>query len=408
MFQAPNPSIRIADRLQRIKPSPSSMAGQRARALRAEGRDIVSLTTGEPDFPTPPHIVEAAHRAMTAGQTRYTDVGGTPQLREAVVEKFRRENGLQYRVDETIVSTGAKQVIFNALLCTLQPGDEVIVPAPYWVSYTDMVLLCDGTPVTVDCPAALGFKLQPADLESAITPRTRWLVLNSPNNPSGAAYTAGELAALAEVLARHPQVWVMTDDVYEHLIYDGRAFATIARAAPFMQERTLTVNGVSKAYAMTGWRIGYGAGPAALVKAMVKLQSQSTSGASSVGQAGALAALNGPQDFIETHRRLFQRRRDLVVSGLGGIDGIECASPEGAFYTFASCEALFGRRTPAGKRIASSDDWTEYLLESQNVAVLQGSAYGVPTHFRMSFATSEERLAEGNRRIAAAVASLTA
>ncbi|MCZ2497999.1 aminotransferase class I/II-fold pyridoxal phosphate-dependent enzyme [Xylophilus sp. Kf1] len=384
------------------------MAGQRARALRAEGRDIVSLTTGEPDFPTPAHIIEAAARAMAAGQTRYTDVGGTPALREAVVEKFRRENGLEYKVEETIVSTGAKQVIFNALLCTIQAGDEVIVPAPYWVSYPDIVLLADGMPVFVDCPAEHGFKLQPADLERAITPRTRWLVLNSPNNPSGAAYTTAELAALAQVLERHSHVWVMTDDIYEHLIYDGQAFATIAGAAPFMRDRTLTVNGVSKAYAMTGWRIGYAAAPVALVKAMVKLQSQSTSGASSVGQAGALAALTGPQDFIEVHRQMFQRRRDLVVAGLNAIDGIDCLAPEGAFYTFASCQALFGRTTPSGKVIASSDDWTEYLLESQNVAVLQGSAYGVPTHFRMSFATTEERLAEGNRRIAAAVASLSA
>ncbi len=401
-------TLKIAARLHRIKPSPSSMAGQRARALRAQGRDIVSLTTGEPDFPTPPHIVEAASRAMAEGQTRYTDVGGTPALREAVAAKFLRENGLDYAADETIVCTGAKQVIFNALLCTLEAGDEVIVPAPFWVSYPDMVLLCDGTPVTVDCPAAHGFKLQPADLERAITPRTRWLVLNSPNNPSGAAYSAQELVALAEVLERHPQVWVMTDDIYEHLIYDGQPFATIAQAAPALRDRTLTVNGVSKAYAMTGWRIGYGAGPQALIKAMIKLQSQSTSGASSVGQAGALAALTGPQHFIETHRQLFQRRRDLVVAGIGAIDGLACPAPEGAFYAFASCAGLFGRRTPAGQVIATSDDWTEYLLESQNVAVLQGSAYGVPTHFRMSFATSEERLTDGIRRIGAAAASLSA
>ncbi|QHJ01677.1 aminotransferase class I/II-fold pyridoxal phosphate-dependent enzyme [Xylophilus rhododendri] len=382
------------------------MAGQRARALKAQGRDIVSLTTGEPDFPTPPHIIEAAHQAMLAGQTRYTDVGGTMQLREAVAAKFRRENGLDYRTEETIVSTGAKQVVFSALMCTVQAGDEVIVPTPYWVSYPDIVLLAEGKPVFVDCPAAAGFKLQPADLERAITPRTKWLVLNSPNNPSGAAYTAAELAALAEVLARHPQVWVMTDDIYEHLIYDDQPFSTMVQAAPFMRDRTLTVNGTSKAYAMTGWRIGYAAGPQALIKAMVKLQSQSTSNPSSVGQAGALAALTGPQDFIAPHRQLFQRRRDLVVGGLNAIEGIACPVPNGAFYTFASCQGLFGRRTPEGKTIASSDDFTEYLLESQDLAVLQGSAYGVPTHFRISFATSEERLAEANRRIAAAVAAL--
>lgn len=394
--------IQLASRLNRIKPSPSSMAGQRARELRAQGRDIVGLTAGEPDFETPEHIKQAATRAMAAGKTRYTDVGGTPELREAVSQKFKAENGLDYGVNEIIVGTGAKQVIFNALMCTLEAGDEVIVPAPYWVSYPDIALLADGVPVFVDCPEAKGFKLQPEDLERAITPRTRWLVLNSPNNPSGATYTRQELVALAQVLNRHPHVWVMTDDIYEHLIYDGREFATLAQAAPELKDRTLTINGVSKAYAMTGWRIGYGAGPAALIKAMVKLQSQSTSGASSIGQAAAVAALTGPQDFIAVNRQVFQQRRDTVVAALNKVDGLRCHAPEGAFYVFAACEALFGLRTPGGAVIASSDDWIMHLLDAQNLAALQGSAYGVPTHFRLSFAASTEHLLEGCRRIAQA------
>lgn len=396
------PMIQLASRLNRIKPSPSSMAGQRARELRAQGRDIVGLTAGEPDFETPEHIKQAATRAMAAGKTRYTDVGGTPELREAVSQKFKAENGLDYGVNEIIVGTGAKQVIFNALMCTLEAGDEVIVPAPYWVSYPDIALLADGVPVFVDCPEAKGFKLQPEGLERAITPKTRWLVLNSPNNPSGAAYTRDELLALAQVLKRHPHVWVMTDDIYEHLLYDGRAFATLAQAAPELKERTLTINGVSKAYAMTGWRIGYGAGPAALIKAMVKLQSQSTSGASSIGQAAAVAALTGPQDFIAVNRDVFQQRRDTVVAALNQVDGLRCHAPEGAFYVFASCEALFGLRTPGGSVIESSDDWIMHLLDAQNLAALQGSAYGVPTHFRLSFAASTEQLLEGCRRIALA------
>ena len=345
---------------------------------------------------------------MAEGRTRYTDVGGTPELKEAVAHKLRSENGLHYSAREIIVGTGAKQVIFNALMCTVSRGDEVIVPAPYWVSYPDIALLAGGVPVFVAGPPEHGFKLQPEDLERAITPRTRWLVLNSPNNPSGATYTHGELTALAEVLRRHPQVWVLTDDIYEHLIYDGQPFATIAQVAPDLQERTLTVNGVSKAYAMTGWRIGYGAGPAALVQAMVKLQSQSTSGASSIGQAAALAALTGPQDFIATHRAVFQQRRDAVVAALNAIDGIRCQAPQGAFYVFASCSALMGMRTPAGTVLQSSDDWILHLLDAQNLAALQGSAYGVPTHFRLSFAAAAELLLEGCRRIAQARAELAA
>ncbi|SDD43113.1 aspartate aminotransferase [Cupriavidus sp. YR651] len=398
--------LQLTDRLHRIKPSPSSMAGQRVRELRAAGRDVIGLTAGEPDFDTPLHIREAAWEAMTAGKTRYTDVGGTADLREAVARKFRRENGLDYTASEIIVSTGAKQVIFNAVLCTVQQGDEVIIPAPYWVSYPDITLLAGGVPVFAPCKPENGFKLTPEDLERAISPRTRWLVLNSPNNPSGAAYTREELTALAEVLARHPHVWIMTDDIYEHLMYSDAGFVTLAQAAPSLKDRTLTINGVSKAYAMTGWRIGYAGGPAALIKAMVKLQSQSTSGANAIAQAAALAALEGPQDFIATNRAAYQARRDAVVTALNEIDGISCEAPDGAFYVFASCEGLFGRHTPDGKVIRNSDDWVSWLLESQNLAVLQGSAYGVDTHFRISFATSMAQLAEGIRRIAAAATAL--
>ncbi|RRH86829.1 pyridoxal phosphate-dependent aminotransferase [Variovorax beijingensis] len=394
--------LHIAPRLHRIKPSPSSMAGQRARELRALGRDILSLTAGEPDFETPEHIKEAATRAMAAGQTRYTDVGGTPALKEAIAAKLQNENGLNYAPGEIIVGTGAKQVIFNALMCTVAAGDEVIVPAPYWVSYPDIALLAGGVPVFVDCPAANRFKLQPADLERAITGKTRWLMLNSPNNPSGATYTRTELQALAEVLRRHPQVWILTDDIYEHLIYGDVEFATMAQAAPDLKDRTLTVNGVSKAYAMTGWRIGYGAGPSELIKAMVKLQSQSTSGPNSIAQAAAIAALAGPQDIVAANRREYQQRRDTVVAALNAIDGIHCQVPEGAFYVFASCSALFGLCTPKGVEIGSSDDWIMHLLDAQDLAALQGSAYGVPTHFRLSFAASTEQLLEGCRRIARA------
>jgi len=397
----------ISSRLQRIKPSPSSMAGARARELRAQGRDIVGLTAGEPDFDTPEHIKEAAWQAMQQGKTRYTDVGGTPELREAIRQKLLRENQLDYPVNEIVVGAGAKQIVFNALMSTLEPGDEVIIPAPYWVSYPDITLLADGKPVFVPGAPEHGFKLQPADLERAITPRTRWLLLNSPNNPSGATYTRDELLALAEVLKRHPQVWVMTDDIYEHLLYDDREFCTMAQVAPELKDRTLTINGVSKSYAMTGWRIGYGAAPAELCKAMVKLQSQSTSNPNAIAQAAAIAALNGPQDFIQMSRSSFQARRDRVVQELNAIDGIQAARPEGAFYVFASCDALFGLKTPDGRVISNSDDWVMHLLDAQNLAVLQGSAYGIPSHFRLSFAASEQQLLQGCDRIAQARAMLS-
>lgn len=398
--------LHISDRLNRIKPSPSSMAGQRARELRASGRDIIGLTSGEPDFDTPDHIKEAAARALAAGKTKYTDVAGTPELREAVAEKFRRENDLEYKPGEIIVGTGGKQVIFNAFLSTVQAGDEVIVPAPYWVSYPDIVLLADGTPVFVPCPPEKGFKLQAEDLERAITPRTRWLVLNSPNNPSGAAYNRAEMKALTEVLLRHPQVWVMTDDIYEHILYDQRKFVTPAQVEPALKERTLTINGVSKAYAMTGWRIGYGAGPLELIKAMIKLQSQSTSNASSVAQAGALEALRGPQGFIAERSAEFQARRDAIVPRINAIAGLHCHTPEGAFYVFPSCQGILGSTTKEGRRIETSDDFVLYLLDSVGLAVLQGTAYGVPPYFRISFATSMNNLEEGCKRLASACAAL--
>ena len=398
--------MQTAARLQRIKPSPSSMAGQHARMLRAQGRDIVGLTSGEPDFDTPAHIREAAYRAMNDGQTRYTDVGGTAALREAIRAKFARENGLDYGLDEIIVSTGAKQIIFNAIMATVDTGDEVIVPAPYWVSYPDITLLANGTPVIVDTRAENGFRLQAEELERAITPKTRWLILNGPNNPSGANFTEADLQALADVLRKHPHVWILTDDIYEHLLYDGRRFYTLAQVAPDLKDRTLTLNGVSKAYAMTGWRIGYAGAPAALIKAMTKLQSQSTSNPSSVSQAAALAALTGPQDFVTQSRDRFQARRDRIVQALNAIDGIDCASPEGAFYVFPKCADLYGLTLPDGGKLQNSEQWVLHLLNAQNLAVLQGSAYGVDTHFRISFAASDAVLEEGCRRIAQARAQL--
>ncbi|MEI2416473.1 pyridoxal phosphate-dependent aminotransferase [Orrella sp. JC864] len=389
----------IASRIERIKPSPSSMAGQRARELRAAGRDIVSLTSGEPDFDTPPNVTEAVVRAMAQSRTKYTDVGGTPELKDAICAKFARDNGLTYRPEEVVVGNGGKQIIFNALLSTVQEGDEVIVPTPYWVSYPDIVLLAGGQPVFVPAPPEHGFKLQPADLERAITPRTRWLALNSPNNPSGALYSREELLALAEVLQRHPHVWVLTDDIYEHIRYDGRPYFTMAQVAPALKARTLTLNGVSKAYAMTGWRIGFGAGPAPLVKAMTKLQSQSTSGASSISQAAATEALNGPQDFIAERCRTFQARRDYLVAQLNGMPGLRCHVPEGAFYAFPDCAGLIGRRTPAGKALQTDADVVMYLLDEENLAVLQGDAYGVSPYFRLSYATAMDRIEEACARL---------
>ena len=397
----------IADRMNRIKPSPSSMATQRSRALKAAGHDVVGLTAGEPDFDTPPNVIEAVARAMAASKTKYTDIGGTPELKAAVRDKFKRENQLEYSTAEVIVGTGGKQVIFNALMATVQKGVEVIVPAPFYVSYPEIVLLAGGTPVPVTCPPEKGFKLQPEDLEKAITPRTRWLILNAPNNPSGAVYSRQELRALADVLVRHPHVWVLSDDIYEHILFDGREFCTMAQVAPELKERTLTVNGVSKAYAMTGWRIGYCVGPLELIKAITKLQSQSTSNPSSIGQAAALEALTGPQGFIAERTKIFQDRRDAVVAQLNAIPGITCHLPEGAFYVFPSCAGIIGKTTPAGQVLKTDEDFVLYLLDSEKLAGVHGAAYGSTPFFRFSFATSIAILNEGCTRLRRACEQLT-
>ena len=385
--------------LSRVKPSATMATDQKARELKAQGRNIISLGAGEPDFDTPENIKEAAIRAIREGKTKYTTVDGIPELKEAIAAKFARENGLSYKPSQVNVSPGGKPVIFNAMMATLNPGDEVIVPAPYWVSYPDMVLLAGGTPVFAPTTAASGFKLKPAELEAVITPRTRWLILNSPSNPSGAAYTKDELKALAEVLLRHPQVWILTDDMYEHLMFDDMTFWTIAQVEPALYERTLTMNGVSKAYAMTGWRIGYAAGPEPLIKLMAKVMSQSTSNPCSVSQYAAVEALNGTQDFIKPNAALFQKRRDLVVSMLNQASGLECPTPEGAFYVYPSCEKLIGRTAPSGRVIGSDQDFANELLETEGVAVVFGAAFGLSPFFRISYATSEAVLEDACGRI---------
>ena len=385
--------------LSRVKPSATMATDQKARELKAQGRNIISLGAGEPDFDTPENIKEAAIRAIREGKTKYTTVDGIPELKEAIAAKFARENGLAYKPSQVNVSPGGKPVIFNAMMATLNPGDEVIVPAPYWVSYPDMVLLAGGTPVFAPTTAASGFKLKPAELEAVITPRTRWLILNSPSNPSGAAYTKDELKGLAEVLLRHPQVWILTDDMYEHLMFDDMTFWTIAQVEPALYERTLTMNGVSKAYAMTGWRIGYAAGPEPLIRLMAKVMSQSTSNPCSVSQYAAVEALNGTQDFIKPNAALFQKRRDLVVSMLNQASGLECPTPEGAFYVYPSCEKLIGRMAPSGRVIGSDQDFANELLETEGVAVVFGAAFGLSPFFRISYATSEAVLEDACGRI---------
>ena len=385
--------------LSRVKPSATMATDQKARELKAQGRNIISLGAGEPDFDTPENIKEAAIRAIREGKTKYTTVDGIPELKEAIAAKFARENGLSYKPSQVNVSPGGKPVIFNAMMATMNPGDEVVVPTPYWVSYPDMVLLAGGTPVFAPTTAASGFKLKPADLEAVITPRTRWLILNSPSNPSGAAYTKDELKALAEVLLRYPHVWILTDDMYEHLMFDDMPFWTIAQVEPALYERTLTMNGVSKAYAMTGWRIGYAAGPEPLIKLMAKVMSQSTSNPCSVSQYAAVEALSGPQDFIKPNAALFQKRRDLVVSMLNQASGLVCPTPEGAFYVYPSCESLIGRTAPSGRIIGSDKDFANELLESEGVAVVFGEAFGLSPFFRISYATSEAILEDACGRI---------
>lgn len=397
---------RISRRIRRIKPSPSSAAADRFAELRRAGKDIINLAIGEPDFDTPPHIREAGCQAIERGETRYTPVAGTLALREAIVAKLQRENGLSYSPREIIVTVGAKHALFNALSVTVEEGHEVIVPAPYWVSYPDMVLACDGTPVTVACREEDDFRLTPEALEAAITPATRWLVFNSPTNPTGTTYTGGQLRALADVLMRHPHVMVLTDDIYEHICFADARPPHLLAIEPGLRERTLVVNGVSKTYAMTGWRIGYAAGPADIIAALDMLQSQSTSGASSVSQAAAVAALNSEAGFLPGWVATYRQRRDTATRLLNGIPGIRARAPGGAFYLYPHCGGLIGKRTPEGKALETDNDVVIYLLEAGGVMVLAGTAYGVSPYFRMSTATSIEQIEEGCRRIAAAVAKL--
>ncbi len=385
--------------LDRVKPSATIAVTDKARQLKAAGRNVIGLGAGEPDFDTPANIKLAAIKAIEAGKTKYTAVDGIPELKEAVVAKFKRENGLTYVPNQVTVGTGGKQVLYNALMATINPGDEVIIPAPYWVSYPEMVALAGGEPMPVICTAKHGFKLQAADLEKAITPKTKWIILNSPSNPTGAAYTHAEMKALTDVLVKHPHVWVMTDDMYEHLVYDNFKFVTPAQVEPKLFDRTLTVNGVSKAYSMTGWRIGYAGGPTLLIKAMATIQSQSTSNPSSISQWAALEALNGPQDFIATNAELFKGRRDLVVSMLNQANGIQCPRPEGAFYVYPSCAGTMGKTTPSGKKLENDEDFVTELLESEGVAVVHGSAFGLGPAFRISYATKNSDLEEACNRI---------
>jgi aspartate aminotransferase len=389
----------LSDALARIKPSPTIAITALAARLRAEGRDIISLSAGEPDFPTPANIREAAKAAIDRGETRYTAPEGIVELRRAVAGKFARDNGITYDPDDIMVSTGGKQVLFNALLATLNPGDEVIIPAPYWVSYPDMVLLAGGVPVVVEGQLENGFKITPGDLAAAITPKTKWLIFNSPSNPSGCGYARPELAALTDVLVEHPHVWVMTDDMYEHIAFAPFVFCTPVEVEPRLRDRTLTVNGVSKAYAMTGWRIGYAGGPRALIRAMTTIQSQSTSNPCSVSQWAAVEALNGPQDYIAASTEAFRRRRDLVVAMLNACPGLACPEPEGAFYVYPSIAGLIGRRTPDGRRITTDQDFADALLAAEGVAVVFGAAFGLSPNFRVSYAAADDVLADAMGRI---------
>jgi aspartate aminotransferase len=390
----------LADRISRVKPSATMAVTDKARALKAAGRDVIGLGAGEPDFDTPDNIKEAAIKAIRDGKAaKYTAVEGIPELRAAIARKFKRENQLDYKPSQIIVGTGGKQVLFNAFLATLNPGDEVIIPAPYWVSYPDMVLIAGGEPVAVETRMANGFKMRPEDLERAITPKTKWLLFNSPSNPTGAAYTRVELKGITDVLMRHPHVWVMSDDMYEHLVYDDFEFYSPAQLEPRLYERTLTINGVSKTYCMTGWRIGYGGGPEPLVKAMAMLQSQSTSNATAVAQWAAVEALSGPQDFIPKHNKIFKERRDLCVSMLNQAKGLQCPKPEGAFYVYPSCAGTIGKTAPTGKRLATDEDFVTELLEAEGVAVVQGTPFGVGPAFRISYATATSALEEACTRI---------
>jgi aspartate aminotransferase len=397
----------ISSRLKAIQPSPTIAVTQKARDLKAQGQNIIGLGAGEPDFDTPKHIIEAAKKALDNGMTRYTPINGIPELVEAIIEKFRNENKLTYGMDEIAVSCGGKQVIFNAFMATLNHGDEVIIPTPYWVSYPDIVLMFEGKPVFIECPEDMNFKITPEKLDAAITSKTKWLILNSPANPSGSAYTLDEYKDLADVLLKYPHVWILTDDIYEHVIYEDFNFHTIAQVQPELKDRTLTLNGFSKAYCMTGWRVGYAGGPNSLINSMTKVQSQSTTHTAAVSQAASLAALNGPQDFIKSNNKIFQSRRDLVVSMLNQSSKISCKKPEGAFYVYPSIKGIIGCKTPEGDTIKNDEDFVTYLLETQGVAAVHGKAFGLSPYFRISYATSTELLKEACQRIQFAVASLT-
>jgi aspartate aminotransferase len=389
----------LSEALERVAPSATVAISQKARTMAQEGRDIIALSAGEPDFDTPLHVREAAIKAMSEGKTRYTNVDGIPELKAAVAAKFKRDNGLDVTAADCFVASGGKQIIFNALMATLNPGDEVVVPVPYWVSYPEIVRLCGATPVFAVADDTTGFKLKPEVLEAAITPKTKWLILNTPSNPTGAAYAADELKGLAEVLMRHPHVHILTDDIYEVLVYDGGKFATIAQVEPRLMPRTLTMNGVSKSHAMTGWRIGYCTGPKPLLAAMLKLQSQSTTNPSSIAQWAAVEALNGPQEFLAEWRQVFQDRRDLVVKGLNANTGLDCLTPEGAFYVFPSCKRLLGKTSAGGKLLATDEDFVMALLEETGVALVHGAAFGLPGHFRLSYAASNAELEDAVKRI---------
>ncbi len=396
----------FAHRLSLVKPSPTLAVTAKAAELKAAGKDVIGLGAGEPDFDTPDHVKNAAIEAIKSGQTKYTAVAGTPELKKAITAKFKRENNLDYSANQIVVGVGAKQIIFNALLATLNAGDEVVIPAPYWVSYPDMVLFAEGKPVTIQCLEKNGFKLQPAELEKAITAKTKWLILNSPSNPTGAAYSKDELRAIADVLLKHPQVMILADDIYEHLIYDGFKFYTLAQVEPKLIDRILTVNGVSKAYAMTGWRIGYAGGHKELIKAISDIQSHSTSNACSISQAASVAALNGPQEFLQDWRKSFAGRRNLVVDALNATPGLSCLKPEGAFYVFPNMQKLIDKKTPAGKTISNSSDLCDYLLDEALVAAVAGSAFGLEGYFRISYATGEATLQKAMERIKKACEAL--
>lgn len=408
-MNAPTQSVstfRRANRISDISVSEIIKISTRARELKAEGKPVIILGAGEPDFDTPDHVKDAAHKAIDAGMTKYTPLDGTPEMKQAVCRKLARGNGLKYEPQNISVSAGAKQVLYNAFMATLNEGDEVVIPTPFWTTYADIIRICGGVPVLVQCPGENGFKLQPEQLAEAITEKTRWLLLNSPSNPTGAAYNSDELQQIANVLLDHPHVWLMSDDIYEHIVYDDFQFVTPVQVEPRLRDRALIINGVSKSHAMTGWRLGFGAGPVELIRAMAVIQSQATSCPSSISQAAAIEALDGDETFLATRAASFQERRDLVVTGLNAINGVECRTPEGAFYTFSSCAGLIGKTTPDGQIIETDSDFCRYILESAHVAIVPGSAFGLSPYFRISYAAAKSELEEAVSRIQKACAAL--